>query len=205
MNDAPLPAGLRARVVLLAGPSGSGKTYLALSTGQPVMALDDFYRDGREPGLPRALDDVVDWEDPATWDADRACAALEELCRTGRVEVPNYVFGEDRAVGSRVVELGDSSVVVAEGIFAAELIEPLRRRSLLADALLIRENRWLTFVRRLLRDLHEDRKPGSFLFRQGLVKARAEPEVVARLRALGARPVTKPEARRIIAALSKTR
>lgn len=205
MNDAPLPPGLRARVVLLAGPSGSGKTYLALATGQPIMALDDFYRDGTEPGLPRALDDVVDWEDPATWDAERACDALEELCRTGAVEVPNYVFGEDRAVGHRIVELGESSVVVAEGIFAAELIEPLRRRGLLADALLIRENRWLTFARRLLRDLHEHRKSRSFLVRQGLVKTRSEPEVVAHLAALGARPVSKPEARRIIAAHAKIR
>ena len=197
------PAPLRARVVLLCGPSGCGKTYLALQMGLPILTLDDFYRAGDEPGLPRTAEGVVDWEDPLTWDGDAACAAIEELCRTGTVDVPNYVFGEDRAVGHRLLELGDERIVIVEGLFAAEIIEPLRQRGLLADALLIHDGRWRTFGRRLLRDLREGRKSRLYLVRQGWVKTRSEPAVIGHLCALGARPVSKPEARRIIEAHAK--
>ncbi len=199
------PPGHRARVVLLAGPSGSGKTFLALKAGLPVMPLDDFYRPGTDPDLPRSADGSVDWDDPRSWDAGAACDALAELCRTGRVEVPNYVFGEDRAVGHRVIELSpDERIVVAEGIFAAELIAPLRRQELLADALLIEDGRWRTYGRRLLRDLHEARKSPWYLVRQGWRKTRAEPEIVSHLRALGARPVSKPEALQAMTAHAET-
>lgn len=203
MAPAPRPADRRARVVLLAGPSGCGKTYLALQTGLPILTLDDFYRPGTDPDLPRTADGVVDWEDPRTWDANAACEALDTLCTTGEVEVPNYVFGEDRAVGHRVLELGDATLVIAEGLFAAEIIDPLRDRGLLADVLLVHDGRWRTFGRRLFRDLREARKSRWYLVRQGWVKTRSEPAVLRRLSALGARSVTKAEARRAIAELAK--
>lgn len=190
-------------MVLLCGPSGCGKTYLAQRTGLPILTLDDFYRPGTDPDLPRTVDGVVDWEDPRTWDADAACDAVEELCCTGCVDVPNYVFGEDRAVGHRVMELGDAPIVIAEGLFAAEMIGPLRRRGLLADALLIHDGRWRTFARRLLRDMREARKARWYLLHQGWAKTMAEPRVVRRLAALGARPVTKAEALRAIEDLAK--
>jgi len=196
-------AGLRARAVLLCGPSGCGKTYLARQTGLPILTLDDFYRPGTEPDLPRTADGVVDWEDPRTWDVTAACDAVEALCCRGCVDVPNYVFGEDRAVGHRVLELGDASILIAEGLFAAEMIEPLRQRGLLADALLIHDGRWRTFARRLLRDAREARKSRWYLVRQGWAKTMAEPQVVRRLEALGARPITKADALRRIRELAK--
>lgn len=198
------PSGRRARVVLLAGPSGCGKTYLAVATGLPILALDDFYRADTDPDMPRTADGMVDWEDPRTWDADAACDAIKELCATGRADVPTYVFGENRAIGHHTVELPPGApLVIAEGIFSGELIEPLRRRGLLADALLIHDGRWRTFSRRLLRDLREGRKSRWYLVRQGWAKTRSEPTVVARLRGLGARPVTKAEAMRSIQELAK--
>lgn len=199
MASIPDPRPLQARIVLLAGPSGCGKTHLAVQAGLPIVALDDFYRAGSEPDLPRTTDDVVDWEDPATWDADAAIAALEEICRGDRVGVPTYEFGLDRAVGHRTIERGGSSIVVAEGIFAAELVGPLRERGLLADALLVRQRRSVTYVRRLIRDVRDGRKAPWYLVRQGWAKTRSEPAVVARQRALGARLVGKPEARRRLA------
>ncbi len=180
--------------MLLAGPSGCGKTYLALRTGLPILALDDFYRADTDPDMPRTPDGVVDWEDPRSWNALAACDAAEQLCRHGRAEVPNYVFGENRAVGHRTVELGDAQILIAEGLFAAELIAPLRDRGVLADGLLIHDGRWRTFARRLLRDVREARKSRWYLVRQGWAKTMAEPAVVRRLEALGARPVTKAEA-----------
>lgn len=205
MEDRPPggPPNRRARAILLCGPSGCGKTYLAQQTGLPILPLDDFYRAGDEPDLPRTPDGVVDWEDPRTWDAEAACAAVEELCTTGRVDVPNYVFGEDRAIGHREMELGDAPLVIVEGLFAAEIIEPLRRRGLLADALLIHDGRWVTFARRLVRDLREGRKSRLYLVRQGLAKTMAQPKVIEHLKAKGARPVTKAEALRIIGDLAK--
>lgn len=190
-------------MVLLAGPSGSGKTYLARSVGLPIVALDDFYRDGTDPDMPRDADGVVDWESPESWDCDAAVRALAELCATGRVEVPTYAFGEDRAVGTRTIDRGDATIVVAEGIFAGEVIGPLRREGLLADALLIHQNRWVTFGRRLLRDLREGRKAPWFLVRQGWLKTRSEPLVVARQCQQGARQVSKPEARARLVELSQ--
>jgi uridine kinase len=94
-------------------------------------------------------------------------------------------------------------VVVAEGIFAAELIGPLRKRGLLADALLISQGRWVTFGRRLWRDLREGRKPPWYLVRQGWAKTHDEPAVVARQLAKGARPVTKAEARTRLSELAE--
>jgi uridine kinase len=191
-----------ADVVLLVGPSGCGKTYLARSVGLPILALDDFYRSDTDPLAPRGDDGLVDWEDPASWDAEAAADALERFCCDDAVEVPDYSFAENRAVGTKVVDRQGACVVVAEGIFAAELIEPLRQRGLLADALLITQGRWTTFGRRLWRDLREGRKPPWYLVRQGWAKTWAEPAVVARQLAKGARPVTKAEARTRLQALA---
>lgn len=200
----PDPRTQPARVVTLAGPSGCGKTRLADESGLPVVTLDDFYLDGGALDLPRTSDGTVDWDHPGSWDLDAAVDALTRLCAGGSVEVPTYSFGEDRAVGRRLVERRGARIVIAEGIFAAELVAPLRERGLLADALLIQENRWITFVRRLVRDLREGRKPPWYLLRQGWAKAANEAEIVARLRSLGARPVSKPEARAVLARLAAT-
>lgn len=191
-----------ADVVLLVGPSGSGKTYLANAAGLPILALDDFYLADTDPSMPRTNDGKVDWEDPRSWDPVAAVAALDALCCGDEVEVPDYSFSENRAVGTKVVRRGEARVVVAEGIFAAELIEPLGACGLLADALLIRQNRWVTFARRLVRDLQENRKSHWYLVVQGWAKTRAEPAVVARQLAQGARPVSKPTARVILAELA---
>ena len=191
-----------ADVVLLVGPSGSGKTYLAHSVRLPILALDDFYRPDTDPGMPRHPDGKVDWEHPGSWDPDAAIAALEGLCCHDEVTVPAYSFSKNRADGTKVVRRDGARVVVAEGIFAAELIEPLRADGLLADALLIRQNRWVTFGRRLIRDLRENRKSRWYLVTQGWAKTTAEPAVVARQLAQGARPVTKPQARAILAELA---
>ncbi len=197
----PLP--LAAEVVLLAGPSGCGKTHLAKLAGLPILALDDFYRDGTDPGMPRTEGGVVDWEHPDSWDGDAAVAALGELCRAESIEVPTYAFGEDRRTGSRPLSREGSPIVVAEGIFAAEIIDRLRDAGLLADALLIHENRWITFGRRLVRDLRDGRKAPWYLVRQGWAKTASEPDVVARQCALGARPVSKPQARDRLAGLAE--
>ena len=202
VDDAVGPSERCADVVLLVGPSGSGKTYLARSVGLPVMALDDFYRADTEPDLPRQADGKVDWEHPGSWDPEAALDALERFCCDEDVVVPDYSFSANRSVGTKRISRDGQRVVVAEGIFAAELIAPLRAEGLLADALLVRQNRWVTFARRLVRDLRESRKSRWYLVTQGWAKAKAEPAIVAAQRAKGARPVSKPQARTILTELA---
>jgi uridine kinase len=178
-----------ARVVLLAGPSGSGKTHLADESGLPVLDLDHFYRDGDDPALPRRAGlDIVDWDDPRSWDADAALGAIEALCGTGCAEVPIYRIGADRRVGHRTLELAGARAFVATGIFAAELVPSCRYRGLLADAVVLRRAAWKNFLRRLVRDLREHRKPPMTLVRRGLALMHDERRVVEHALAAGCRP-----------------
>ena len=178
--------------MLLAGPSGSGKTHLATRSGLPILELDDFYKDGSDPSLPRHPSlQIVDWDDPAAWDAEAALTAIATLCRDGRADVPIYDIAQDGRVGTRPFEVGASPAFVATGIFAAELVTALREQALLADAVVVRRSRHKNFLRRLRRDLAEHRKPPWTLVRRGLALMRAEPAVVARQISLGARPCNR--------------
>lgn len=180
------------RVVLLAGPSGSGKTHLATRSGLPILDLDDFYKNGNDPSLPRHPTlHIVDWDDPASWDAEAALTAIATLCRDGRVDVPIYDIAQDGRVGTRPFEVGDAPAFVGTGIFAAELVRPLRERGLLVDAVVVRRSRHKNFLRRLRRDLAEHRKPPWTLVRRGLALMRAEPAIVARQISLGCRPCNR--------------
>lgn len=178
----------RARVVLLAGPSGSGKTHLAERSGLPLLDLDDFYKDGDDPTLPRHPNlGIVDWDDPRSWDAEAALAVIAAICRDGRADVPVYDISRDGRVGSRPFDVGDSPAFVGTGIFAAELVAAAGQRGLLADAVVVRRSRAKNFLRRLRRDLAERRKPPLTLLRRGVALSRTEPAVVARQLALGCR------------------
>ena len=42
-----------AQVIVLAGPSGAGKSRVAEHSGLPILRLDDFYKSGGDPTLPR--------------------------------------------------------------------------------------------------------------------------------------------------------
>ncbi|HEX2177765.1 MAG TPA: ATP-binding protein [Nocardioidaceae bacterium] len=184
------------RVVVLAGPSGSGKSRLADRLGLPVLRLDDFYRDGDVPGLPQLEMGVTDWDHPRSWDADAAVAAVERLCRAGTADVPLYSIPQNRRVGHRVLDLADSPLFVAEGIFAPEIVTELRRRGHVADAICVRHHRLVTFWRRLTRDLREHRKPPLVLLLRGLLLLRTEPAVVRRATTAGCVPLTPPQAER---------
>lgn len=166
------------RIVLVAGPSGSGKGLMARRSGLPLVALDEFYRDLDDPGLPRRFG-IVDWDDASSWDRDRALGALTALAHDGVAEIPEYSLSASRRTGTRTLEVGDARLVVAEGIFAAELIAPLRAAGLLADALVLTRPAPLVFALRLARDLREARKPPLTLVRRGWALAREQPARVA--------------------------
>ena len=188
----------RRRVVLLTGPSGAGKSRLSARLGAahgwPVVRLDDFYREASDPRLPRSPIGIPDWDHVDSWDATSAVEALRCLVDEGRVEVPVYDIGASAVTGRHVVDAKATDYVLAEGLFAGRLVEPLRREGLLADALCVRQNRSLTALRRFVRDLSERRKPPHILVRRGLALWRDEPRVIAEAQAHGARCVNPREA-----------
>ncbi|WP_433262717.1 uridine kinase family protein [Actinosynnema sp. CS-041913] len=179
--------------MLLAGPSGSGKSTLAAELGGPVLRLDDFYREGDDPLLPRDDAGLPDWDAEGSWNTEDALRAVIELATTGRVEAPVYALGEDRRVGCHVVEA--SGPFIAEGLFADRLVAGCRRAGVLQDAIVLAPNAFVTFVRRFARDVVEARKPIPVLLRRGLRLLREQPAVVRRCLAAGMRRLSPRRAR----------
>jgi uridine kinase len=185
---------VRAQVIVVAGPSGSGKsrlcTRLEESLGVPTVNLDDFYKNGDDPTLPRLRiapgREIVDWDHPDSWSCEDALEALEQLCHDGAADVPVYDISRDGRVGSTRMTLAGSTYVVAEGLFAQQVVTGCRDRGLLADAVCVRNHRLVTFWRRLSRDLRERRKSPLVLLRRGWMLMRAEPRVVAHAVSSGA-------------------
>lgn len=191
VSSQPIPT----RVVLLAGPSGSGKSSLAAVTGLPVLRLDDFYKEADDPSLPLVEGSAdIDWDSPRSWDGDAAVAAIVELCRSGRTAVPVYDIATSSRVDHETLDIERTPLFVAEGIFAADIVERCRELGVLADALCLRGRPSTTFRRRLVRDLKEGRKSVPFLLRRGWRLMRAERSIVARQTALGAHPCGRDEA-----------
>lgn len=188
-------------IILLAGPSGSGKSRLTHMAGLPELRLDDFYRDQDEPGLPRTLG-IVDWDDVASWNLPAAVEALGQLARTGRATVPCYDISRSRAEGTHLVDVGDAPAVVAEGIFALDLLEPCLDAGLGVLPIWLDRPREFNFVRRLVRDLRQHRKAPPVLVRRGLALRAAEPALRSRAVAAGFRPMGMRPATATVLALT---
>jgi uridine kinase len=185
-------------VIVLAGPSGAGKSRLADRLGLPVLRLDDFYKSGDDPTLPKithgANAGLTDWDHPDSWLLDDALATLDQLCHKGSAEVPVYEIARNGRCGSQVLGLDGSPLFVAEGIFAPEVVGGCVDRGLLAAAYCVRQHRLVTFWRRLTRDLREHRKPPLVLLRRGLALLGDQDRVVAHAVARGCRAMTPDEA-----------
>ncbi|KUM94279.1 uridine kinase [Streptomyces cellostaticus] len=195
-----------ARVVLLCGPSGSGKSLVAARSGLPVLRLDDFYKEGDDPTLPLVDGSSdIDWDHPRSWDTDVAVEAIARLCASGSTPVPVYDIALSARTGEETLHIGRTPLFIAEGVFAAEIVERCRELGLLADALCLSRGPFTTFRRRFLRDLKEGRKSVPFLVRRGWRLMRAERSIVARQVSLGAHPCDRDEALSRLAAAAAGR
>lgn len=164
----------------------------------PVLRLDDFYRAGDDPALPRLASGEVDWDHPDSWHADRALAALESLVRDGRAEVPIYDIAANGADGTRTITLDGARLFVAEGIFVGEIAAEARRRGLTAHAVWVQRSRWSSAAFRFARDMREGRKSPAFLARRGVLLAMREPQIIAALRDAGCTPMRPRQIRRML-------
>jgi len=189
------------RIVLLAGPSGSGKGEVARRSGLPTLELDSFYHEAGDPGLPRRFG-IVDWDDPASWRAGAALTALTQLAHEGAAVVPTYSIATSSRTGSQQLELGQAPLLIAEGIFAAELIAPLAAAGLLADAIVLDRPLPLVLGLRVTRDLREHRKSLPVLLRRSLGLAGDQRSDVQRWRRAGMRPLGLRQAVRRVHALA---
>lgn len=200
----PVPPAL----VLLAGPSGSGKSRLAELSGCVSVRLDDFYRDVDDPDLPH-WGEIVDWDDPHSWDADAAIAAIQALVDEGRVMVPDYDISTSHRVGTHELILpetpdGQRLCLVAEGIFAPELVRRCEELGLDTTGVWLTRSGALVFLLRLVRDLREHRKPPHILLRRGLALVRKEPAQRRAATAKGCRTLTMRQASALIDRLRTT-
>lgn len=119
-----------------------------------------------------------------------------------------YRDGDDEAMPRSPIGIVDwddprswSPLIIAEGIFADQIVGALRDRGLLAAAICVRHHRIVTFVRRFQRDLREHRKPPFTLLRRGLLLLRDDPQVVRRCLDAGCEPLHPKAARRRIETL----
>jgi uridine kinase len=183
-------------VVILAGPSGSGKSHLARRLGWPVLRLDDFYRDADAPGMPRSSLGIVDWDDPASWDAVAAVGAIAELSASGTTQVPVYDIAASRRTGMHTITA--DGPFLAEGLFAPVIVDACRQAGILDEAICLRRHRTVTFGLRLARDLREGRKAPWVLVRRGWRLRADDSRIVAEAVAHGCTPMTPREAAQLL-------
>ena len=151
-----------------------------------MLQLDDYYKDGDDPTLPRFDSGAVDWDHPDSWNAAAALRGLARALRDRLDRCPDLRHQQQRRQSA--TECSTSAThrrFIAEGIFAAELVGACRDTGLPTTAICVRRSRWVTFVLRLVRDLREHRKPPLFLVKRGWWLTMREPEIVAALVAKG--------------------
>ncbi|GAB3703019.1 uridine kinase [Mariniluteicoccus flavus] len=184
-------------IILVAGPSGSGKSRLAHETGCPHVGLDEFYRDGDEPGLPHTLG-IVDWDDVASWNLAGAVAALVAAATDQAIEVPIYSIAGNARTGTRRLDLSGVQAVVSEGIFAVDALRPLRDRGVQVVPIWLDRPRTLVAALRFARDVREKRKRLPVLVSRGAALWRTEPQMRRRAIAAGFEPLTMRAALRLV-------
>lgn len=128
------------KAVLIAGPSSSGKTTFSKKLNKGLekygihsqcISLDDYYVD-REL-TPLDENGEYDFESIHAINIDQFQTDLSDLLSGKEVELPRYEFRTGKSVKSgRHISLGDSSVLIIEGIHG---LNPLLTQRLPADRL----------------------------------------------------------------------
>ncbi|MDR1132416.1 MAG: nucleoside kinase [Oscillospiraceae bacterium] len=115
-------------IVLMSGPSGSGKTTTAKKLEEELsrrginttaLAMDSYFRTIDE-NSPRTAAGEPDLEAPQCVDMELLSAHFHKLAAGETVEVPKYLFAEQRRADSpsKRLKIGKNDIVVVEGIHA---------------------------------------------------------------------------------------
>ena len=145
------------QIIFLAGASGSGKTTLAKLLSIPQFNLDHFYRDDA-PELPKLIGKTTDWDLPEVWDHELALEHLLELIKTGKTSYVKYDMVTAKKKDKFELEIAPGTkYILCEGIFSYLIIPQLQKMDLCTDIIWLSQNRRLNTVRRLKRDLRENR------------------------------------------------
>jgi uridine kinase len=145
------------QIIFLAGASGSGKTTLAKLLSIPQFNLDHFYRDD-SPELPKLIGKTTDWDLPEVWDHELALEHLLELIKTGKTSYVKYDMVTAKKKDKFELEIAPGTkYILCEGIFSYLIIPQLQKMDLCTDIIWLSQNRRLNTVRRLKRDLRENR------------------------------------------------
>ena len=162
------------------------------------VRLDDFYRDFDDADMP-SWGGIVDWDDPHSWNGEAALTAMRTLLDTGSVSIPVYDISLSRRIGWHDLVLpeppaGERLCIVAEGIFAPELVRPCRDLGLETTGIWLDRGGLLVFLLRLVRDLREHRKAPHILVRRGWALLRKEPALRRAAKAKGCETLTMRQA-----------
>lgn len=103
-------------VVGISGATASGKSFIASEIKAPVLALDNYYKDGRI-----LKKEKIDFYEPPSLYLNRACHDIKKWLKGGQARVPVYDIKNYRRAGFRI--LPKSNVLIIDGLFA--LLNPL--------------------------------------------------------------------------------
>lgn len=164
----------RCDIVLLAGPSSSGKTTTAGKIADKIrqsgrnafiVSLDDFYLNRDD--IPDGEDGLKDFENVTALDIELIHSVFSELIENRRAELPLYDFKTgSRADDTKLIELGESDVIVVEGLHALNpvitdgldeshlyrIYISVSSRVLGQDGEILLNKRNLRLIRRMIRD-----------------------------------------------------
>lgn len=114
------------RLCMLSGPSSSGKTTTAhllqkylkdFGRTAYIVSLDDFYLG--EGKFPLNVDGTNDFETVHALDVEKIQQCLMDIVEGKEVEIPDYSFVQQKAVGIKsVINCQKGEIVIVEGIHA---------------------------------------------------------------------------------------
>lgn len=162
-------------IVFVSGPSGSGKTTTALKLEHLVeahgaethiVALDNYFRTVDPVTYPRTAEGDYDYESPLCLDMDLLAEHFAAIARGETIEVPRYLFKEQRQQrnSGRFLRAKSGDIVIFEGIHALNdtfsAIAPdafkvyISARSNVVDddGNIVFKGTWMRLCRRILRD-----------------------------------------------------
>ncbi len=129
-----MPADKKPLIIGVAGGSCSGKTLLASELARHlgpeqvvVVNLDDYYKDARDPSLPRDENGRAIFDSPEAYRAEEFILAVKRLSEGEEIWTPEYDMATNAFIGSWGKKLNPRRIIIAEGLFAVKFLAASRK------------------------------------------------------------------------------